>query len=98
VHHPRARAAGLRARVLEERDVGAGRALLVGVEEVVDGRVVLVHRLLHHPQAEPVDVVLDVLRRVAGDARDVVDAVESHGSLLARSADDRPRTPVTHCQ
>ena len=40
------------ARVLEERDVGAGAALLVRVEEVVDGRVVLVDRLLDQPQSE----------------------------------------------
>ena len=40
------------AGVLEERQVGAGRALLVGVEEVVDGRIVLVDGLLDHPQAE----------------------------------------------
>ena len=45
-------AAAPRARVLEEGDVRAGAALLVRVEEVVDGRVVLVDRLLDEPQAE----------------------------------------------
>ena len=60
VHHPRAGAAGRGARVLEEGDVGAGVALLVRVEEVVDGRVVLVDRLLHQPQAERARVVVDV--------------------------------------
>ena len=73
VHHPVAGAAARRARVLEERDVGAGAAVLVGVEQVVDGRVVLVHRLLHEPQPERARVELDVRRRVARDARDVVD-------------------------
>ena len=50
---------------------------LVRVEEVVDGRVVLVDRLLHEPQAEDARVEVDVARRVGRDARDVVDAVES---------------------
>ena len=55
-----------------------GRPGLVGVEEVVDGRVVLVHRLLHEPEAENACVEVDVSRRVGGDARHVVDAVEAH--------------------
>ncbi len=74
--HPVAGEAPRHARVLEERDVGARRAALVRVEEVVDGRVVLVDRLLDHPQPERVRVELDVLRRVAGDAGDVMDAVK----------------------
>ena len=52
--------------------------LLVRVEEVVDGRVVLVDRLLHHAQPEHARVELDVRRRVAGDAGDVMDAFELH--------------------
>ena len=80
MHHPVARTALRRAWILEERDVGAGRALLVGVEQVVDGRVVLVDGLLDHPQPELARVELHVRRRVAGDARDVVDAFESHGA------------------
>ena len=52
MHHPVAGAAGRRSRVLEERDVRAGRASLIGVEEVVDGRVVLVDGLLDQPQPE----------------------------------------------
>ena len=66
--------------VLEERDVGAGRAVLVGVEEVVDAGVVLVDRLLDQPQAEHAGVEVDVAARVAGDQGDVVDAVDRiHG-------------------
>ena len=52
VHHSGPGPAGARTGVLEEGDVGAGTALLVTVEEVVDGRVVLVHRLLDEPEAE----------------------------------------------
>ena len=80
-----------RAGVLEERDVGAGGAALVGVEEVVDGRVVLVDRLLDHPQAQFARVELDVRGRVAGDARDVVDPFELHAHSMthARSRDRR---------
>ncbi len=62
-----------------------GVPVLVGVEEVVDGRVVLVDRLLHEPEAEDAGVVLDVPRRVGGDARDVVDAVEPHAGSLFHS-------------
>ena len=78
VHHAGARAARRGAGVLEEREVGAGAALLVGVEQVVDGRVVLVDRLLHQPQAEHPRVEVEVLRGVAGDRGDVVDAFELH--------------------
>src|SRR5205085_346301 len=70
VDHPRARAAALRAGVLEERDVRAGTSGLVRVEQVVDGRVVLVDRLLDEAQAEAARVEGEVLRRVAGDVRD----------------------------
>ena len=79
MHHPGARAALARARVFEEGDVGARVALLVGVEEVVDGRVVLVDRLLHHAQAQHSRVEVDVSRRVPSDRRDVVDSFELHG-------------------
>ncbi len=76
--HAVARAAWARARVLEERQIGAGRARVVGVEEVVDGRIVLVDRLLHQPQSQDADVELHVGGRVAGDRGDVVDAFELH--------------------
>ncbi len=82
VHHPRAGAAARRVRVLEERDVRAARATLVRVEEVVDGRVVLVDRLLDEPEAEDAGVEVHVARRVRGDARDVVDPLELHACIL----------------
>ena len=78
VHHPRPGAPATRAGVLEEGDVAPGATDLVGVEEVVDRRVVLVHRLLDEPEAEHARVEIDVARRVARDAGDVVDTVESH--------------------
>ena len=80
VHHPGARAARDGARVLEEGQLGAGMALLVGVEQVVDGRVVLVDRLGHQAQPEHARVEVDVAGGVAGDRGDVVDAVEAHGA------------------
>ena len=76
VHHAGAGAAGRRARVLEEGQLGARAAELVGVEQVVDARVVLVDRLGDQPQAEHARVEVDVARRVAGDRGDVVDALE----------------------
>src|ERR1700680_715170 len=66
------------ARVLEECQVRSRRALLVSVEQVVDGRVVLVDGLLDHPQAKHPGVELDVLASVAGDGGDVVYALELH--------------------
>ena len=84
VHHPRPRPPAPDARVLEERDVAARSPRLVGVEEVVNGRVVLVHRLLHEPEAENPRVEVDVPRSVRGDARHVVNAVDP----------PPPRTPV----
>ena len=68
-----------RARPVEEGDVGAGRALRVGIEEVVGGHVVLVHRLLHQAQAQHVAVEVQVDGRVAGDGGDVVQAEQGHG-------------------
>ena len=80
--HPVAGATGRGARVLEEGQVHPGRAVLVAVEEVVDGRVVLVDRALDHPQAEQARVELDVPGGVAGDRSDVVDALEPHRGQL----------------
>ena len=78
VHHPVAGLAEPRVRVLEEGDVGARVPLLVRVEEVVDGRIVLVHGLLHEPEPENAGVEVEVPGRVGRDARHVVDAVEPH--------------------
>ena len=82
VHHPGAGPAAAGARILEERDVGAGAALLVGVEEVIDGRVVLVDSLLDESQSEHAGVEVDVAGCVAGDAGHVMNAFEAHRSLL----------------
>jgi hypothetical protein len=82
VDHPVARAAHRQARVLEEGEIGARIPLLVRVEEVVDGRVVLVDRLLHQAQPEHVRVEVDVSLGVGGDRGDVMDAVELHAESL----------------
>ena len=67
---------GVAPRVLEERQLGARAALLVGVEQVVDARVVLVDGLGGQPQAEDARVEVEVPPRVPGDRGDVVDAFE----------------------
>ena len=64
----------------------SGAALLVGVEEVVDGGVVLVDRLLDEAQPEHPRVEVEVPRRVAGDAGDVVDAVQFHSRSFLRGS------------
>ncbi len=89
MHHPVAGAPVGRARVLEEGDVGARVARLVCVEQVVDGGVVLVHRLLHETQPERAGVELDVGRGVARDARHMVDAFELHDWRLLCPRYDR---------
>ena len=83
VHHPHTGATAAGARVLEEGDVRPGTARLVRVEEVVDRRIVLVDRLLDHPQTEHARVEVDVPRSVTGDARHVMNTVESHRQLPA---------------
>src|SRR6476646_1829413 len=87
--HSGARATGLRARVLEERQVGARPRVLVSVKQVVDGRVVLVDRLGGQPQAEDPRVEVDVAAGVAGDRGDVVDAFEFHDAAFLRAAAGR---------
>src|SRR3712207_8499664 len=57
------------ARVLEERQVEARRALLVAVEQVVDRRVVLVDGLLDQPHPHDARVEVDVARGIAGDRK-----------------------------
>ena len=79
MHHARAGTAAGGSRVLEERQVASGASTVVGVEQVVDGGVVLVDRLLDEPKAEDAGVELDVPGRVARDQGDVVNAFEPHG-------------------
>src|SRR5438445_434990 len=79
------------AGVLEEGQVGPGRALLVAVEQVIDRRIVLVDALLHQPQPEHADVELDIARRIAGDRCDVVDALELHRCARGRPPPLTPR-------
>ena len=81
VDHPRAGAASGQARVLEEREVCAGASVLVGVEEVVDGGVVLVDGLLDQPEPHHAGVEEDVFGGVGRDRADVVDSVEGLHSL-----------------
>ena len=76
VDHAGAGAAGDRARVLEERQLRARAPTLVGVEQVVDARVVLVDGLGRQPQPEDARIEIEVPRRVPGDRGDVVDAFE----------------------
>ncbi len=45
---------------------------------MVDGRVVLVDRLLHETKTQYACVEVDVSRRVSGDPGDVVDTFELH--------------------
>src|SRR5207245_2254988 len=87
VDHPRARAALSQAWILEEGEVGAGASFLVGVEEVVDGGVVLVNRLLDQAHAHDAGVEEQVLRGVGRDRAYVVDAVQwFHVSLVSYPA------------
>jgi hypothetical protein len=81
VHHPGAGPGGRGARLLEEGQLRARASLLVGVEQVVDARVVLVDRLGGQAQPEDARVEVEVPARVPGDRRDVVEAFESQRIL-----------------
>ncbi len=82
------------SRVLEEGDVAARASVLVGVEEVVHRRVVLVDRLLDEAEAENAGVEVDVLGRIPGDAGDVVDAFQAHACQPRASAAAAKRRPL----
>ena len=86
VHHSGAGAPRRRAGKLEEGEVGPWVAPLVGIEEVVDGRLILVDRLLDQPQPEQAGVEVDVALRVGRDRRDVVDALELHDPLTTQDS------------
>ena len=81
VDHAGAGAAGLGARVLEERQVRARTSVLVAVEQVVDAGIVLVDRLGRQPHPEHARVEVDVAARVPRDRGDVMDAFKFHCCL-----------------
>jgi hypothetical protein len=63
---------------------------------VIDGRVVLVDRLLYETQPEHPRVEVDVARGVAGDGGDVMDAFELHVPKdIAEPAADLSATVAT---
>src|SRR5450631_2865408 len=76
VDHPGPCTSSRHPRVFKEGHISSGAGLLVRVEEVIDGGVVLVDRLLDQPKAEYAGIKSHVARRVGSDGRDVVDAVE----------------------
>ena len=90
-----ARTARPHAWILEERQVEPGAAVVIAVEEVVDGRVVLVDGLLDEPEPEQAGIEIEVRLGVAGDRADVVDAVEFHAPLhrLSIPRGDRAQFP-----
>ncbi len=81
--------AGQRRRQLlprEKRQVAAGRADGVGIEQVVGPGIVLVDGLLDQAHAEHAGVEVDVLLRLAGDCGDVMDAVHgTHGRSIGEA-------------
>jgi hypothetical protein len=46
----------------------------IGVEEVIRARRILIHAFLDQPHPEQAGVEVDVLLRIAGDARDVMES------------------------
>jgi hypothetical protein len=82
--HPGPRPARSRARIFEERDVRAWGPFLIRVEEVVDGRIVLVDRLLNHPEPQRAGVEAHVLGSVPGDAGHMMNAFQLHCASLLR--------------
>src|SRR2546429_4802424 len=74
--HPGACTAPRQAWIFKEGEVGPGASFLVGVEEVVDGGVVLVDRLLDQAHAHDAGVEEQIFRGVGRDRAYVVDAVQ----------------------
>ena len=89
--HARPGTGGGHAGPREERHVGSGRARRVRVEEVIGAGVVLVDASLDEPHPQDTRVERQVLLRMAGDRRDVVDAADrfhlmhSFGPLAANA-------------
>ena len=75
----------------EERQVGAGMPLGIGVEEVIGAGIVLVDALLHQPHAEHARIEVEVLLRGARDGRDVVQAVDASHLVEYSGARRRPK-------
>ena len=91
--HDAVRASALgRRRPIEERDVRAGAARAVRVEEVVDPHVVLIHAPLHQPHPEHLAVEPAVVANARGDRGQVVESGELHGArlLVHRGSDALP--------
>ena len=88
VNHAGARSAAGCAGILKEGQIGAGAAPLIGEEEVIDARIVLIDGFLDQAQSEHTGIKIDISLGVLGDRGDVMDSLELHGltySILAMS-------------
>ncbi|MCY1301101.1 hypothetical protein D9M70_506930 [compost metagenome] len=70
-------------RPIEEGQVGSGRGTAVSVEKVIGGGIVLIDGLLDQPQTKRLGIEAQVLRRVRGDRRQVMDPsqLQAHDCL-----------------
>src|SRR5918997_484270 len=84
-------------RPVEEGDLGPGTAQLVPVEQVVGRDIVLVDRLLDQPQPQDPRVERDVLRRLRGYRRKVMQTAKLHKYYL-RVDKKKFRTKLKLCQ
>src|SRR4051812_34750685 len=73
-HLANAGAAALSTRPRKEGEDATRRPFAITIVEVIGARVVEVDRLLHQPHPEGASVEVDVLLRISGDGRDVMDA------------------------
>ena len=84
------RAAPLRRhRPVEEREIGAGAALRVGVEQVIRAHVVLIDRALHETHAERLRVEEMVVANLRRDRGQMMNAEKIHIHLPLSPADAR---------
>src|SRR3546814_6793887 len=79
---------------VEEGQVGAGAARAISEEQVIGGRVVLVHGFLDPPQPQRFGIEPVVGRSVGGDRRQVVNTGELHVWPPVVAFRYRPRTPT----
>ena len=62
-------------------DISARRAFLVGIKKVINLRHVLVDGLLHQAQPQHANIEIEILLRIVGDNRHMVDAMHSAGHI-----------------
>jgi hypothetical protein len=68
-------------RPIEKSNVGTGRGLPIGVEQVIGTHIVLIDGLLHKPQTERTGIEAVIVDGARRHGREVVNSFEIHDAL-----------------